>query len=64
MSPKIDQQRLSEINNDRRDFLRQSVYAAYATPVMVALLVDKASAVASGRTGGTVDPVLPPPPSK
>jgi hypothetical protein len=33
---------------ERRDFLRKSAYAAYATPVITALLVDKASAAASG----------------
>ena len=29
---------------DRRDFLRKSIYAAYATPLITALLVEEASA--------------------
>ena len=32
------------INNNRREFLRKSVYAAYATPLITALLVEEASA--------------------
>ncbi len=32
------------VDRDRRDFLRTSVYAAYATPLITALLVEKASA--------------------
>lgn len=31
----------------RREFLRKSVYAAYATPVIMAILVEKASAKTS-----------------
>jgi len=34
----------SECDQSRRDFLRKSVYAAYATPVITALLVEQASA--------------------
>lgn len=32
------------VDPERRDFLRNSVYAAYATPLITALLVEKASA--------------------
>lgn len=32
---------------DRRDFLRKSVYAAYATPLITPLLVAEESAAAS-----------------
>jgi hypothetical protein len=32
------------IDETRREFLRKSIYAAYATPVIVTLLVSKASA--------------------
>ena len=39
----------------RRDFLRKSVYAAYATPVIVALLVEKASASQSACPPGRWD---------
>jgi hypothetical protein len=44
----------SEAENsvNRREFLRKSVYAAYATPLITALLVEKASAYQSGRGGG------------
>ena len=49
------------IDDTRREFLRKSVYAAYATPVITAWLVSKASAAVSTdfnkgqceRTGGT-----------
>ena len=34
----------------RREFLRKSAYAAYATPLIAALLVEKASAAISGAT--------------
>jgi len=34
---------------ERRDFLRKSAYAAYATPVITAMLVEKASAARSGH---------------
>ena len=45
------------IDETRREFLRKSVYAAYATPVIVTLLVSKASAAVSANilcadTGG------------
>ena len=33
-----------QVDNDRRDFLRNSVYAAYATPLITALLVEEAAA--------------------
>ncbi|GAB4182660.1 MAG: hypothetical protein Tsb0017_05890 [Geothermobacteraceae bacterium] len=33
-----------DIDDQRRDFLRKSVWAAYATPVITALLVGQASA--------------------
>ena len=36
----------------RREFLRKSVYAAYATPLITALLVEPASAAQSGNGGG------------
>lgn len=33
-----------EIDDKRRDFLRKSVYAAYATPLITTLLVEEAAA--------------------
>ena len=43
---------MKEVENEkRRAFLRKSIYAAYATPVIMALLVDKASAAKSDRPG-------------
>jgi len=44
------------IDNARREFLRKSVYAAYATPVLTAMLVEQASA-ASSSNPNCVDPV-------
>lgn len=38
------EQESSEESTSRREFLRRSVYAAYATPLITALLVEKASA--------------------
>ena len=35
------------VDENRRDFLRNSVYAAYATPLITMLLVDAKSAAAS-----------------
>lgn len=39
------------IDEGRRDFLRKSAYAAYATPVIMAMLVNKASAAKSWNSG-------------
>jgi hypothetical protein len=36
-----------KIDSDRRDFLRQSVYAAYATPLITTLLVTEKAAANS-----------------
>lgn len=36
-----------DVDGERRSFLRQSVYAAYATPVITALLVEDANAALS-----------------
>lgn len=49
----------------RRDFLRKSVYAAYATPVIVTMLVNKANAAKSWNSGqGEITgPATPKPPS-
>ena len=38
---------IQPVDEARRDFLRKSIYAAYATPVITALLVSKASAKTS-----------------
>jgi len=37
----------AKVDRDRRDFLRKSAYAAYATPLITALLVETASAGSS-----------------
>lgn len=37
----------ADVDEARRRFLRQSVYAVYATPVITALLVDDANAALS-----------------
>ena len=36
------------VNKSRREFLRNSVYAAYATPLITALLIAEESAARSG----------------
>jgi hypothetical protein len=36
------------VDEERRSFLRKSIYAAYATPLITALLVEEASAGWSG----------------
>jgi len=36
-----------KVANSRREFLRKSVYAAYATPLITMLLVDAQNAAAS-----------------
>jgi hypothetical protein len=41
---KDDKSEQETVDNDRRDFLRNSVYAAYATPIITALLVEEAAA--------------------
>jgi len=54
--PSITTETASTTDTSRRDFLRKSAYAAYATPVIVALLVDKASAAQSWNKGrGNLD---------
>jgi len=40
-----------DVDAERRSFLRKSVYAAYATPVITALLVEEASAANSHNNG-------------
>ena len=37
---------------NRRDFLRKSAYAAYATPIVLSMLVEKASACKSWTGNG------------
>jgi hypothetical protein len=41
----------------RREFLRKSVYAAYATPVITVLLVEQANAAASTGNPHCNDPL-------
>lgn len=44
-------QTMSDADMARRDFLRKSVYAACATPVIMSLLVEKADAAHSWNPG-------------
>jgi hypothetical protein len=44
-------QEMSDADKARRDFLRKSVYAACATPVIMSLLVEKADAAQSWNPG-------------
>jgi hypothetical protein len=39
-----DPQSAADVDEERRSFLRTSIYAAYATPLITALLVEEASA--------------------
>lgn len=49
---------------DRRDFLRKSAYAAYATPIVLSMLVEKASAAKSWNSGkGELTHTGSPPPN-
>ena len=48
-----------EVDNERRAFLRNSVYAAYATPLITALLVAEESAAASNCTPEWCDSLPP-----
>ena len=47
---------LSDTAEARRDFLRKSVYAACATPIIMSLLVEKADAAQSWNPGRGVIP--------
>jgi hypothetical protein len=60
--PMTEEQREGKtVDETRREFLRKSVYAAYATPVITALLVSQVSAATSSgsnpgqcqKAGGT-----------
>ena len=48
---KQNRQEMSEAAEARRDFLRKSVYAACATPVIMSLLVERADAAQSWNPG-------------
>ncbi len=45
----IDQQ--EKADQSRRNFLRKSKYAAYATPLMTGLIIKSAAAATSGCVG-------------
>jgi hypothetical protein len=44
----ITLQSAADVDEERRSFLRTSIYAAYATPLITVLLVEEASAGWSG----------------
>ena len=46
-----NKQAMNDAAQSRRDFLRKSVYAACATPVIMSLLVEKADAAQSWNQG-------------
>jgi len=46
-----DHERETHPDRNRREFLRKSIYAAYATPLITALLVEEASAKNSHNNG-------------
>ncbi len=45
------EQEYDQRHEERREFLRKSLYAAYATPVIISLLVNKANAAESWNPG-------------
>lgn len=51
-------------NESRREFLRTSAYAVYATPIILSMLVEKANAAKSWNSGhGEITgPATPKPP--
>ncbi len=66
---KNQEQEYDQKYEERREFLRKSLYAAYATPLIVSLLVNKANAAQSwdpkhGKLPGRGQPPwgCPPPP--
>jgi len=72
-----EEQREHVSDEGRREFLRKSAYAAYATPVITSMLVEKASAAKSWNSGNgeitrtgsapetaPLGPRNPPPPGK
>ena len=51
-------------DQDRREFLRKSAFAACATPIIVSMLVEKASAAKSWNSGkGEITKTGSPPPN-
>jgi hypothetical protein len=53
----MDEENVKKTGQTRRDFLRTSAYAAYATPVIVSMLVQKANAAKSWNSGwGRITP--------
>lgn len=52
-------------SESRREFLRTSAYAVYATPIILSMLVEKASAAKSWNSGkGEITgPATPKPPN-
>jgi hypothetical protein len=59
---KQDRRTMSDTAMARRDFLRKSVYAACATPVIMSLLVERADAAQSWNPGLGTRPGGPPGP--
>ena len=51
-----------KVDTKRREFLRKSMYVAYATPLIMSVLVEKASAGwSSGQSDCSKYPPCPPP---
>lgn len=47
----MEEEKTTPAGQTRRDFLRTSAYAAYASPVIVSMLVQKANAAKSWNSG-------------
>lgn len=50
-------QRQESCDERRREFLRTSIHAAYATPIIMSVLVERASAQSSVKNPNCADPV-------
>ncbi len=58
---KNQEQKYDQKYEERREFLRKSLYAAYATPVIISLLVNKANAAESWNPANNGNHWTPPP---
>jgi hypothetical protein len=59
-----EKEKKKDVAMDRRNFLRNSAYAAYATPIVLSMLVEKASAAKSWNSGkGELTKTGSPPPN-
>jgi hypothetical protein len=46
-----EKEKKTKTSMDRREFIKKSAYTAYATPIVLSMLVEKASAAKSWNSG-------------